>query len=428
MLRSMMQAPHVMQGVIGMRQDRFIGFMIAYSYTYLEVALVGGSSSPERRAKFITSAKRKQMSGGGNQPSAKRPRRNSASLRDLPPDAMHIVLVYAFPKKDVHRLEFVGIMGAVCRSFRKLMRTVWAPCCFDLDRYREYTPLAGPDREPRDCRLALLKSLAKTPRQRRMVCLINISRTSLEKEPSSIINGNLRLGRICNAILKALQALLSMTFPNVKSIFIDLCPCQKIYDKNISLINKNVMKKIPSAFPRLARIRFGHCLDQDTVFDGHLVKFFKELKQPLTFLSLLRIPFLQQFHVAEILRCIGSGLTALEVIGGGVDGYQMWEQRTARENSMYDALSTHCRQLQGLTLSLLQVTKQHLGKVLDLEETLTVLKLHGNTYVVNDTEEFLANLFKNKGKNLERFECDFRWEEDGEAALRNLIALQKGGG
>ena len=129
-----------------------------------------------------------QMSGGTNQPAAKRARRNPASrdrpvtIKDLPPDAYCIVYSYAIPKYDTHRLEFEGTFSAVCRSFRRFSRTFRAPWQFNLALYREYTPLSGPDREPRDCRLALLESLAKNPFQRYMVHCVSISRLSLEKK------------------------------------------------------------------------------------------------------------------------------------------------------------------------------------------------------------------------------------------------------
>lgn len=395
-----------------------------------------------RESKVIIPAKEKQMSGG-NQPAAKRARRNLSNdgpvtLHDLPPDAARIVFAYALPLNDEHKLEFVGIMGAVCRSFRKFVRTVWAPWLFDLERYREYTPLAGPDREPRDCRLALLKSLAKTPSQRRMIYRINIIRSSLESEPSMVVDGSLRLGRISNAILSALRSLLAMkgAFPTVTTIFIDLTPLARWgrQDTNVKLINKRILKKVPSSFPRLTHVRFGHCLDPDTLLAGNLVKFFQALEQPPKFLSLVNIPFLEEYHVAKILRCIGRDLTHLQIVGGGVNGNLMYTG-TANEggnNCMYDALSTNCRQLQVIELWLMVITTENLGKVLDLEETLTELTLQGNDYVAFDgevegdeAEEFVAGLFENKGKNLKHIQCDFRRREFGGTALRNIIALQK---
>ena len=44
-----------------------------------------------------------------------------------------------------------------------------------------------------------------------------------------------------------------------------------------------------------------------------------------------------------------------------------------------------------------------------------------------DAELAIAGLFVSKGKNLERFECDFRWEQSGGTALNNLVALQRSG-
>ena len=83
----------------------------------------------------------------------------------------------------------------------------------------------------------------------------------------------------------------------------------------------------------------------------------------------------------------------------------------------------------------MEIIIEDLGKVLDLEETLTELKLQGNDYTAfgeeeepiedDEAEAVLAGLFENKGKNLERFECDFRSGDRGGTALRNLIALQK---
>lgn len=234
------------------------------------------------------------MSGmsGGNQAAAKRPRHNPASndgpatLSELPPDALRIIFVYAVPERRLHRLEFIGSMCAVCRSFRELVPRMWLWWRFDLALYGEYIPLTGPNREPRDCRLAVLQSLAKYSSQRNKVLSITISRLSLEKEPGTIVDGHFHPGRICNTILKALRALLAMNraFPNAKSIFIELSLHSGIRrnDTNVPLINKNVLKKMSSAFPRLTRIRFGHCLDPDTLLEGNLVKFFQELQHPIT--------------------------------------------------------------------------------------------------------------------------------------------------
>jgi len=193
---------------------------------------------------------------------------------------------------------------------------------------------------------------------------------------------------------------------------------------------------MPSAFPRLIRISFGHCLDPDTLLAGNLVKFFQALKEPPKLLSLAYIPFLEEFHVVKILRCIGGSLTRLEIIGGGIDGQMMLTGDEEGENNcVFAALSTYCRQLQALRLSLMDIMIEDLDMVLDLEETLTELKLQGNDYTAFDEEEEpiegdeaeagLAGLFENKGKNLECFECDFRSGHRGGTALRNLIALQK---
>ena len=390
------------------------------------------------------------MSGmsGGNQPAANRPRHNPASndgpastLSELPPDALRIVFVYAVPESRLHRLEFIGSISAVCRSFRELVSRMWLWWRLDLAMYGEYIPLAGPNREPRDCRLAVLQSLAKYSLQRKNVRCIKISRLSLEKEPGTIVDGHFHPGRICNTILKALRALLAMNraFPNAKSIFIELSLHSGIRrnDTNVPLINKNVLKKMSSAFPRLTQIRFGHCLDPDTLLEGNLLKFFQELKQPLTYLSLLNIHLLDEIHVAIILKCIGSGLNQLEIFGGGgINGEHMFTGNE-EEHNMYAALSTHCQQLQKLTLAKLRIRdiSSNLGKILDLDESLTELTVESNNYYsidgdfetyAIDTEALVAGLFKNKGKNLERFKCNsFRWKENAGAALRNLVALQK---
>ena len=106
------------------------------------------------------------------------------------------------------------------------------------------------------------------------------------------------------------------------------------------------------------------------------------------------------------------------------------------EHNIYAALSTHCQQLQKLTLANLRIRdiSSNLGKILDLDESLTELTLDGNNYYsINgdfetfdvDTEALVADLFKSKGKNLVRFKCNFSWKEYAGAALRNLVALQK---
>jgi len=109
------------------------------------------------------------------------------------------------------------------------------------------------------------------------------------------------------------------------------------------------------------------------------------------------------------------------------------------KHNVYNAITTHCRQLQYILLANLKIQDLalNLGKVLDLEETLTVLTLQQNSYLVGvdgdfetggiDAELAIAGLFVSKGKNLERFECDFRWEQSGGTALDNLVALQRSG-
>jgi hypothetical protein len=206
-----------------------------------------------------------------------------------------------------------------------------------------------------------------------MVYDILINRLSLEKEDGAFVDGHWRSGRICNAILKALRTLLAMegAFPNVTSMSIDLRPLD-----NVALINKRILKKMPSAFPRLTRVSFcGNCLDHDTLLEGNFLKFFHALKQPLTFLSLDSIPSLEEIHVATILKCIGSGLTQLEIIGHGGDGQLMPTGGGEENHNMYDALSTNCRQLQKLLLAKLSIRDLtlNLGKVLDLEESLEYL-------------------------------------------------------
>jgi len=230
-------------------------------------------------------------------------------------------------------------------------------------------------------------------------------------------------------------------FPNVTSIFIELSLRYDIQrdDTNVPLINNNVLKKMLSAFPRLTRIRFGHCLDPDTLLTGNFVKFFQALKQRLTYLSLASIHLLTETHVAMILKYIGSSLDHLEIFGGGINGENMFTGSREEKHNVYNAITTHCRQLQNILLANLKIQDLalNLGKVLDLEETLTVLTLQQNSYLVGvdgdfetggiDAELAIAGLFVSKGKNLERFECDFRWEQSGGTALNNLVALQRSG-
>ena len=144
---------------------------------------------------------------------------------------MTIVLKYALPSKEIHRFEFAWSMGKISKSLsehRMSILDVLPVAPFHLEEYEEYSPLNGRtaddrgpfdfsgDREPFDCRAALVKALATDPEKCALISELHITRQSIEKPD----------GRIDNGMLKSLRSLLTKegAFKNAQALSINLNP------------------------------------------------------------------------------------------------------------------------------------------------------------------------------------------------------------
>ena len=382
--------------------------------------------------------------GGGNNDelersrSAKRARReevvpppSSDPFSNIPPDALTMVLKYARPSDDIHRFEFAWSVGKISKSLREhriLDELPVAP--FHLEEYEEYSPLNGTDdREPVDCRAALVKALVVDPTKCALISELHITRQSIEKRDCRINSG----------MVTSLRSLLTKegAFKNAQSLSINLTPDPEVYGyANISLLNKAMLKKMPKSFPVITDVALGHCFSPEILVShsGNLFPaFFQSFQTPLKRLALLCIPGLTDSHVGTVLSAIGNNLTRIEIDSGG----NHFNDGTMFIGSdMFNALIANGKRLESLSLCGVTVTSDHLRKVLSsiagLKEL--VLKrivhrhviLNGGYQELNgsEAERRFAALFRKYGEQLESFHCDFSDTDVGSDALDNLVFLQ----
>ena len=229
----------------------------------------GGSGSGDERSPAKRARRNEYDDEEGQQEG--QPPRSSDPFSNLPPDALTIVLKYALPSDDIHRFEFAWSMGKISKSLqdhstRILDMLPVSP--FHLEEYEEYSPLNGrtsddrgpfdfsDDREPFDCRAALIMALATDPTKCALISELHITRQSIEKPD----------GRIDNGMVKSLRSVLTKegAFKNAQTLSINLNPVDLEEDDrhqytNISLLNKAMMKKMPKSFPSITNVTLGHC-------------------------------------------------------------------------------------------------------------------------------------------------------------------------
>ena len=393
-----------------------------------------------------------RVGSGGNKEerSAKRARRNededdeegqpprsSDPFSNLPPDALTIVLKYAHPSEDIHRFEFAWSMGKISKSLREhraSMLDVLPVAPFHLEEYEEYTPLNGTvdDREPFDCRAALVKALATDPAKCALISELHITRQSIEKPD----------GRIDNGMVKFLRSLLTKegAFKNaqVLSINLNLEEDALNHFANISLFNKAMLKKMPKSFPSIENVTLGHCFPPELLQSGNLFSaFFHSLKTPLRSLALLCIPGLTESHVANVLSTTRDNLTRLEIDGGRRSISN--DAPFSVTSEMFNALVTNGKRLESLSLCGVDIfdISYHplrvLSSIAGLKEL--VLKRNGHHFYTRidegyeeipetEAEQQYIDLLLFYGKQLEAFRGDFSSVMAASDALDNLVSLQ----
>ena len=393
-----------------------------------------------------------RVGSGGNKEerSAKRARRNededdeegqpprsSDPFSNLPPDALTIVLKYALPSEDIHRFEFAWSMGKISKSLREhraSMLDVLHVAPFHLEEYEEYSPLNGTsdDREPFDCRAALVKALATDPTKCALISELHITRQSIEKPD----------GRIDNGMVKFLRSLLTKegAFKNaqVLSINLNLEEDALNHFANISLFNKAMLKKMPKSFPSIENVTLGHCFPPELLQSGNLFSaFFHSLKTPLRSLALLCIPGLTESHVANVLSTTRDNLTRLEIDGGRRSISN--DAPFSVTSEMFNALATNGKRLESLSLCGVDIfdISYHplrvLSSIAGLKEL--VLKRNGHHFYTRidegyeeipetEAEQQYIDLLLFYGKQLEAFSGDFSSVMAASDALDNLVSLQ----
>jgi len=398
-----------------------------------------------------------RVGSGGNKEerSAKRARRNededeegqpplsSDPFSNLPPDALTIVLKYACPSEDIHRFEFAWSIGKISKSLRGHRASILdmlhvVP--FHLEEYEEYSPLNGTsdDREPFDCRAALVKALSTDPAKCALISELHITRQSIEKPD----------GRIGNGMVKSLRSLLTKegAFENAKVLSMNLNPVDLEVDDvlngchltNISLFNKAMLKKMPKSFPSITNITLGHCFPPEILQSGNLFSaFFHSLRTPLRSLALLCIPGLTESHVANVLSTTRDNLTRLEIDGGRRSSSN--DAPFSVTSEMFNALVTNGKRLESLSLCGVEIfdLSYHpvrvLSSIAGLKEL--VLKRNGHHFYTRidegyeeipetEAEQQYIDLFLFYGKQLEAFRGDFSSVLAASDALDNLVALQ----
>ena len=394
-----------------------------------------------------------RVGSGGNKEerSAKRARRNededeegqpprsSDPFSNLPPDALTIVLKYACPVDEMHRFEFAWSLEKISKSLREhrvSILDVLPVAPFHLEEYEEYSPLNGTsdDREPFDCRAALVKALSTDTAKCALISELHITRQSIEKPD----------GRIDNGMVKSLRSLLTKegAFKNAQVLSINLNPVDLEEDArnhltNISLFNKAMLKKMPKSFPSMTNITLGHCFPPEILQSGNLFStFFHSLKTPLRSLALLCIPSLTEIHVTNVLSTTRDNLIRLEVDGGRSSSN---DAPLSVTSEMFKALVTNCKRLEYLSLCGVEIfdISHHPLKVLSsiagLKEL--VLKRNGHHFYTRidegyeeipetEAEQQYIDLFLYYGKQLEAFHGDFSSSLAASDALDNLVALQ----
>ena len=186
--------------------------------------------------------------GGSSEPALKRarherddsnseePLRSSDRFSNLPPDALTLLLKYARPCDDIHHFEFSWSMGKICKTLREHgILDVLPAAPFHLDDFEEYTPLAGNDAQPFDCRAGLLQALVDDSTKCALISELNISRASIEKHD----------GRVDSGIVKILGSLLTRkgVFINAGGLHIDLTPADGESEEISSTTNIPLLTK-----------------------------------------------------------------------------------------------------------------------------------------------------------------------------------------
>lgn len=366
------------------------------------------------------------------------PPRSSDRFSNLPPDALTLVLKYARPLDDTHQFEFAWSTGKICKTLRAHgILDVLPASPFHLEDFEEYTPLAGNDEEPFDCRAGLMKALVKDSAKCALISDLNISRASIEK----------RDGKVDNGIVQSLRFLLTRkgVFTNAKGLHINLTPADRESEEissttNIPLLTKTLLRQMPRALPTVTDVTFGHCFCPEALMAKKVFEnFFASFQLPLQSITLTRNPFLHECHIANILPLVGNSLRKIEINGAENESIKMVVGQDD-EYSLFTAMGDNCKRLESLSLCGMHFysVDQCLRITFDSIPGVKELVLEGNEYHVYDPNvevndyisgeeaEFdLAASFQHHGAKLESLRCDFSNDVCASNALKNLIALQR---